>query len=275
MTDERDGAVWIASYPKSGNTWIRCLLEAYRRGGKLDINDMRITSADGGATIVQGVSPIPLGQLGFRGEMMVRPCALLNLFSRLSKPIWCKTHFANIQPDGLPRCIPPDFTERAVYVVRDPRSAFLSFSRFFNFPLDKAVEAMANKDFTIGGTETHARTLISSWSNHVASWTGEKEFPVHVVRYEDLQKDAGKELTDVLEFLGMEVDKKLVKLAVSASEISNLKESEEEDGFRENSKQERGVFFKGDTSYQDELGPKFIRQIEEDHGDVMKLLGYL
>lgn len=254
---------------------MRCLLEAYRRGGQLDINDMRITSADGGATIIQGVSPIPLSQLGFRGEMMVRPCALLNLFARLSKPIWCKTHFANIQPDTLPRCIPPDFTERAVYVVRDPRSAFLSFSKFFNMPLDKTVEAMANKDFTIGGTDTHARTLISSWSNHVASWTGEQEFPVHVVRYEDLEADAGKELTDVLEFLSIEVNVDLVKLAVKASDVGNLKTDEETNGFRENSRSERGSFFNGGRSYNDELGPKYIRRIEEDHGDVMKLLGYL
>ena len=273
--EDRDGAVWIASYPKSGNTWMRCLLEAYRRGGTLDINDMRITSADGGATIVQGVSPIPLGQLGLRGEMLLRPCALLNLFSRLSKPIWVKTHFANIQPDGLPRCIPPDFTERVVYVVRDPRSTLLSFSRFFNFPMDKAVAAMANKDFTIGGTETHALTLISGWSNHVASWTGEKDFPVHVVKYEDLQKNAGKELTEVLEFLGADVDKKTVKLAVSASDITKIQKDEEENGFRENRKSERGTFFNGGRKYKDELGPKYIRRIEEDHGAVMKLLGYL
>ena len=275
MTEDRDGAVWIASYPKSGNTWVRCLLEAYRRGGTLDINDMRITSADGGATIVQGVSPMPLGQLGFRGEMMLRPAAMLNLFARLSKPIWIKSHFANIQPDGLPCCIQPELTERAVYVVRDPRSVLPSFSRFFNHPMDVAVRSMACKDFTIGGTETHAMTLISSWSNHVASWTGEKEFPVHIVKYEDLQKDAGKELTEILTFLGTEVDEDLIKKAVSASDISNLKKDEKENGFRENRKSERGTFFNGNRKYEDELGPKYIRQIEEDHGEVMKLLGYL
>lgn len=275
MEDEREGAVWIASYPKSGNTWMRCLLEAYRRGGTLDINDMRITSADGGATIIQGVSPIPLSQLGLRGELMIRPCALLNLFARLSKPIWVKTHFANIQPDTLPCCIPPDFTEKAVYVVRDPRSVLLSFSRFFNFPLDAAVDAMANKDFTIGGTDTHALTLISGWSNHVSSWIGEKQFPVHVVKYEDMQEDAGKELTEVLEFLESDVDQDLVKKAVSASDVSNLKKDEDENGFRENRRSERGSFFNGDRDYKHELGPKYIQRIEDDHGETMKLLEYL
>ena len=236
---------------------------------------MRITSADGGATIVQGVSPIPLGNLGLRGELMIRPCALLNLFSRLSRPIWVKTHFANIQPDGLPRCIPPDFTERAVYVVRDPRSVLLSFSRFFNHPLDVAVDGMMNKDFTIGGTDIHALTLISSWSNHVSSWMGEKDFPVHVVKYEDMQENAEKELTEVLEFLSIEPDEKLVKKAVKASNVSNLKKDEDDQGFRENRRTERGRFFNGERNYKDELGPKYIQRIEDDHGKVMQLLGYL
>ncbi len=275
MEGEGEGAVWIASYPKSGNTWLRCLLEAYRRNGKLDINDMRITSSDGGATIVQGVSPVPLAGLGFRGDMMLRPAALLNLFARLSAPIWIKTHFANIQPDGLPHCIPPDFTKRAVYIVRDPRAVFLSFSRFFGMSLKASAEAMANDEFRIGGTERHSLQLISSWSNHVASWFGEKAFPKHVVKYEDLLEDAAKELTEVLTFLEEDVDEAVVKRAVTAASISRLKKTEEKDGFHENLIAERGGFFNGDTSWKEELGPKWIARIEEDHGEIMKLLGYL
>lgn len=273
---EREGAVWLASYPKSGNTWLRCLLEAYRRNGVLDINDMRITSSDGGATIVQGVSPLPLSALGFRGEMQIRPAALLNLFARLSKPTWVKTHFANIQPDGLPQCIPHELTERAVYVVRDPRSVVTSFARFYKFPIETACDAMSSKDFTIGGNEAFAKCLLSTWSNHVASWMGEKVFPVHVVKYEDLLDDAGKELTEVLEFLGIEADAATVKKAVNATNISKLQKAEADQGFIENSRKQSGAFFNaGGVRWEDELAPKWIRRIESDHGTVMKQLGYL
>lgn len=275
MEDEREGAVWIASYPKSGNTWLRCLLEAYRRNGTLDINDMRITTSDGGATIIQGVSPIPFDKLGFRGEMLVRPAALLNLFSRLTKPIWVKTHFANIQPDGLPHCIPQDFTERAVYIVRDPRAVFLSFAQFFNFSLKTAAEAMGNKEFAIGGMGLYASTLISDWSNHVASWTSESRYPVHVVKYEDMVENSAKELTEVLEFLGIKVNKTTVGRAVKAADITKLKGREEKEGFRENIAEKHGSFFNGDTSWKEELGPKWIERIEKDHGEIMKLLEYL
>ena len=273
---EREGAVWLASYPKSGNTWLRCLLEAYRRNGVLDINDLRVTSSDGGASIVQGVSPLPLSALGFRGEMQIRPAALLNLLARLNKPTWVKTHFANIQPDGLPQCIPAELTERAVYVVRDPRDVVSSFARFYKFPMETACDALSSKDFTIGGNEVFAKCLLSTWSNHVSSWVGEKVFPVHVVKYEDMMKDAGKELTEVLEFLGIEVDKALVKKAVDATKISKLKKAEEAKGFVENAGKKPATFFnEGGSRWQDELGPKWIRRIEADHGAVMKQLGYL
>jgi len=275
MGSERDGAIWISSYPKSGNTWLRCLLEAYRRNGVLDINDMRITTSDGGLCLLQGVSPTPADKLGFRGEMLIRPAALLGLFSRLPRPILIKTHFANMQPVGLPPCIPEDFTKKAVYVVRDPRSVVLSFSRFFSYSVNLGADAMANTSFTIGGTETFGRQFLSSWSNHVSSWISEKRYPVCVVKYEDLQADPVKGLTGVLEFLDIEVQEPIVKRAVSAAKISKLKKVESEDGFKENSAVGRGAFFNGDTSWQDELGPKWIKRIEKDHGEVMKLLRYL
>ena len=143
-----------------------------------------------------------------------------------------KTHFANIQPDGgLPHNIPKEFTEKAIYIVRDPRSVVLSISRFFQFPIETAVEVMTRKDFTIGDGKEYASCLVSSWTNHVASWVSEKNFPVHIVKYEDMMDDAGKELTEVLQFLEQEVDPELVTVAIKTSEIANLKKEEADNGF--------------------------------------------
>ena len=275
MDNNKNGAVWLASYPKSGNTWLRCLLEAYRRNGQIDLNDMRISHSDGGATLMRGVSPMPLDALGLNGQMLLRPAALLNLFCRLSEPIWVKTHFANIQPDGLPPLIPAEFTKKAVYVVRDPRSVVLSMSRFFQFSIDASVETMRSNDFTIGDGKDFASCLVSSWTNHVAGWTSETRYPVHIVKYEDLMIDAGKELTEVLAFLEQDIDEKIVKKAVKATNMAKLQQKEESGGFRENSGKGGGFFNGGGTRWQDELGPKWIKQIEEDHGTVMRALGYL
>ena len=275
MTSDGSGATWIASYPKSGNTWLRCLLEAYRRNGTLDINDIRITQSDGDAGLIRSVSPVPLTSLNIRGELLLRPAAIINMLARLSCPRLIKTHFANTQLEKLSPCIPAEITEKAVYVVRDPRSVAMSFARFFGLPIDKAIEAMGDKDFAIGGSGDFARIHLSSWSNHAASWASEELFAVHVVKYEDMQQDTEKELTEVLRFLDIDVDDELVKKAVVAADITRLRKSEEVNGFRENSTRDRGQFFgSGGTRWKDELGPKYIAQIEQDHGQVMELLGY-
>jgi hypothetical protein len=227
-------------------------------------------------TIMQGVAPMPLGPLGWKGELLLRPAALLNLLARLRSPIYVKTHWANVTLEHFPACIPEQFTSKAIYMVRDPRSVFLSFSKFYSLSHEQTADAMNNLDFVIGGGEIFSRCLLSSWKNHVASWTGESKFPVHVLKYEDLVEDTEKELREVLEFLDWEIDEDRLKLAVEASSSANLQRKEKEGGFQENVKSvERGSFFNGGGSrWKDELGMKWIRRVEEDHGKIMKLLGY-
>lgn len=275
MAENVGGATFLASYPKSGNTWLRFLLEAYRRGGRLDINDVRICTADSDKKIMQNASALSVDELGFSGQLLCRPAAMLNFIALSASPVFIKTHFANITPDGYGPCIPWQVTRRAVYVVRDPRSVLLSFSPFYGLSLEKAVEAMASKDFGIGDNRIQVNQLLTTWSNHVSSWVGEKRFPVHLVKYEDMVADTAKELTEVLEFLGEEVDADLVNLAVEATKISRLKSLEDEKGFGENLGNEKKFFKAGGTRWEDELGQKWIRRIEEDHGEVMRLLGYM
>lgn len=269
-----EGVTWFASYMKSGNTMLRSLLEAHRRDGVLDINDIRICTNDGGATVLDGVSPISREALGFRGEMLVRPTALIHLFTRQVAPVYVKTHFANFQPTGLPPNIPPELTKRAVYVVRDPRNVFLSFCRFYGFALDKGYEAFTSKEFRIGGNEESCTSFCSSWKNHVNSWVTEDKFPVHIVRYEDMVADPAKELAEVLEFLEVDTTKTAINKAVKACEMSKVKKQEEEKGFKENRNKSRGVFFKGSTDYREELGPRWIERITRDHEDTIKALRY-
>ena len=89
-------------------------------------------------------------------------------------------------------------------------------------------------------------------------------------------EDAGKELSEVLEFLDEGVNAARVKRAVKAADIVTLERKETDKGFRENGSKS-GKFFSngGGVRWKDELGPKWIAQIEEDHGEVMKQLGYL
>lgn len=279
MSEQPEGILWLASYPKSGNTWLRSLLEAYRRNGIVDLNDIQVAMGDMGSSLIAGVSPSSLKQLGQAGEFLLRPCALLNLMARLRAPYYVKTHFANLTLPTLPPFIPPQLTKGAIYIVRDPRSVFLSFQRYFGSTLEKTADAMVSKDFSIGASTTHATQFLSSWSNHVSSWIGEKRFPVHVVKYEDMLEDPAKELREVLEVMEWEIDEDRIQTAVEVCTMEKFQKFEEENQFKENSSTKQGYrerFFNGGGNrWRDELGPKYIKRIEDDHREVMTLLGYL
>jgi hypothetical protein len=279
MSEQPEGILWLASYPKSGNTWLRSLLEAYRRNGVIDLNDIRVASGDMGASLISAVSPSTPKQLGLGGELLLRPCALLNLMARLRAPYYVKTHFANLHLPELPPFIPKQLTKSAIYIVRDPRSVFLSFQRYFGSTLEMTADAMASKEFHIEATNTHASQFISSWSNHVSSWTGEKDFPVHVVKYEDMLDNPDKELREILEVMEWEIDEDRIQKAVEVCTMEKFQKFEADTDFKENSGTKQGYkgrFFNGGGSrWKDELGPRWIKRIEDDHREVMTLLGYL
>jgi hypothetical protein len=280
MPDKPDGlAVWFASYPKSGNTWLRCLLEAYRCNGNLDINDIRISLSDAAPSAMQGVSPMSLSDLNIHAQRLLRPAALMHLFARQRSPFYVKTHWANLTVPSFSSYIPPQLTDRAIYVVRDPRQVAVSLSMWLGKPIDKIVEVMRSDQWILGSAPSHSMSVVSSWSAHAASWCTEEKFPVLVLKYEEMMQDAEAALASCIEFLGWKADKRRITRAVKAAELSNLQKAERKTGFAENASKVKGnqqnFFHAGGTRWQDELGPKWARQIESDHQEVMTQLGYL
>lgn len=279
MSEETGQIIWFASYPKSGNTWLRCLLEAYRCNGNLDINDIRICLSDGGFAPLQTVSPVPI-QDNAVFQRMLRPAALMHLIAYSREPCFVKTHWPNLTAPGMHSYIPPQLTRKAIYVVRDPRQVAVSLSMWIGKPMDKIVSNMNNPNHYIGGKDYgHSLTILSTWSAHAASWCTEDKFPVHVMKYEDMLEDTEKALEECIDFLGWKKDKRRIKRAVKAATMENLQQVEQKEGFAENSSKKRGnqerFFHAGGTRWQDELGPKWIKQIEDDHREVMIQLGYL
>lgn len=272
------GFIWLASYPKSGNTFLRHLIEAYRCNGALDINNVRSSIGDAGAPLVRSVSPLPLSKLGFRGEALLRPAALMNYYARTSEhqPL-TKTHWANLQLPGLPPFIPKEVTAAAIYVVRDPRDVFVSCQNYYQYPPDLTADVLNSKEFIIGGDSdgVYARCMVSSWSRHVASWISEKEFPVHVVSYEEMLANPISTLLDVLAFIGDDkANFDRARKAAEACEISKV-QKQEENGFAEHRGRNATFFGNGGGSrWREEMSPKHIRRVEKDHGKVMKKLNY-
>ncbi len=208
------GITWLASFPKSGNTWVRFLLYAYLFG------DIR-TSGDINRKIPaihRNPKAAPDGD----------------------KTLFVKTHF--VLSDKHPQL---GLTDRAVYILRHPRDILLSGLNYHRmtgaFP-DKATDEHYAKVFISRGSDPlWLGQGFGTWDEHATSWTATERFPVHVTTYEKLKADTGGELTKILSFVGEEPDDERVAAAVSAADFDKLRALE----VREKTKGEKDKLFPG------------------------------
>lgn len=260
---------WVASYPKSGNTWIRLLLASYRSAQLMHYTDTSVY-------MFQCVSPHPLNELDLVQQVQLRNAALLHIavVAPAEVPTVIKTHHANCEVLGIP-LFPEACVRRAIYIMRDPRDVACSFAHHFNISHEKTVEVMGTRT-GIFQPERTMTYIMGSWSEHVISWIDrQSDFPTHITQYEKLHEDALGELRKIVKFLGWKLDEDRLRQAVEENQFKLLQKAEEQDGFSEQASSGKAFFRRGQVgAWKDELDPELARQIERDHGEVMRRMGY-
>lgn len=272
--------VWLASYPKSGNTWVRALLTALlEEEGELDINRLGhgpIASARGQIERYTGLISSDLTEPEIA---TLRPLADRALDEQLKESHYRKIHDALFSDVGGAPIVAPEATLGAVYIVRDPRDVAISFAHHSGRTLEWAVGRLGDDQsvFMKTAKDIHpqVRQHLGTWSNHVRGWTEQALFPVIVVRYEDLHADPARELRRIAQMGQLESTADAVARAVEAATFERLREQERRDGFRERAGVERHFFRRGiPGAWRDELPLELAEKIEHDHSEVMQQLGY-
>lgn len=271
---------WVASYPKSGNTWVRLLLGRYAE--IVEDAGYEVRWGDINQHWLQTVSPTPLRDVPIGQQAQLRGAALYHLAAMLNKPTWVKTHHAAIKVNDLP-LFPAQWTRKAIYVVRDPRDVVASFQAHMGLETrEAAIDRMAHEEMQIKG-EAGPSHYLSSWAVHVRTWTDSPtelhswrpEEPL-VVRYEDLHADTEGELVRMLGHMGVEaIEHEAVEQAVRENRFDKLRERESEQAFPEASDHQDRFFRKGETGgWREELTAAQAQRIEDAFGDVMEQMGY-
>ena len=178
---ERNGIWWLASYPKSGNTWVRMFINSALSGFPPNINAVfQYVTGDHLDTYYQLTSAIKISDMDALELVWYRPAVLLNyLASRYPCDACLKTHHANLGINNIFLC-PAQISKGAVYLIRDPRDIAVSFSKHVGLSIDETIDLMGNEKATIStnkenkdkGSWTH--DYLMSWSTHVKSWTSEE-----------------------------------------------------------------------------------------------------
>ncbi|MEO5374477.1 MAG: sulfotransferase domain-containing protein [Alphaproteobacteria bacterium] len=275
------GPILLASYPKSGNTWLRALLAGLEHG-RVDINDMleQFTIASSRLLFdqVMGVDSSDLTD----AEVHRVRADMLRRVAEFERDRWfLKVHDARLPatPDAED-LFPADVVRAVVHIVRDPRDVAVSWAHHTGRSIDVAIAQLADPGQTLArSTIRMSRQLpqfTSNWSRHVESWLGATDLAVHLVRYEDLLADTTGALTAIAAFLGLEVDEAAIASTVEAASFSALRAQEERNGFRERRHNQDRFFRRGVAGgWRDTLSAAQTARIESDHGPMMLRLGYL
>lgn len=277
MTDYRQ-IVFLASYPKSGNTWLRCFLDAYFLGD-VDINDIVSSAPDDLASRCAVGDGSNAAEFPVDIQMLTRPMAMLRMVreynrSKQNIPLFVKTHNTHVIANGV-EMMPESLTKATVYLVRDPRDVVVSFAKHMGADVETAIGWFLNKYRTLNdanGVKMH--DFISSWPLAVQSFANADTHNVKIWRYEDMKSDPVSAFTSILEHSGVVVDRERVKRAADMVEQSKLQQMEKDKGFRESSKYAQDGFFSGTGGWKGKLTPSQLLRIEKACSSMMKRFNY-
>ena len=275
---------WIASYPKSGNTWLRALLSSY------------FYSKDGifNQGLLKNIGQFPekkhFSEFNYDSKIVtdtskfwIKAQEKINVNNKLN---FFKTHniLGSINNNNFTN---KKNTSGAVYIVRDPRNVLTSLRNHYELTKDEALKFMLNEKKYIH--DYHSKDdfsdfqFISSWEKNYKSWLNQKVFPVKLIRYEDLNSKTLDILKEIIEFIQNVVGEKnefnILKAqnSVKSTNFENMKNLEKNDGFFESilSKNEnkkipffhlgprndyRSIF---DKNYQEKLKSIFENNLNE------------
>lgn len=268
--------VWLASYPKSGNTWLRIFLANYIINPPEPVSINRLSSIALGDALMRFYKRVDpsLDPSDENRALMAREPMLRAMITDPSSVQFLKTHFINHTLNGF-EVIPAALTRQAIYVVRNPLDMAVSYGNHYGLDHSTTARAIGSPHNRVTPGEGTVTQYLGTWSDHVASWTRHAAFPVHVVKYEDMLANPRKTFTQVIRALKMPFDKERLAKAIDFSTFDRLQKQEATEGFIERSeKSER--FFRAGTSgqWQDALDQDVVDQIVADHGRMMRKYGY-
>ena len=278
--------IWLASYPKSGNTWVRSMISAllYSENGKFDFD------------LIKNIRQFPdkpyfenftddFGNFNEIKKYWIRSQELINLDNKIKI---LKTHHLNCKVDNY-NFTNNENTLATIYIVRDPRNLLNSISNHYSKSLEESKKFLTTPKFIAGYKQNgelknnSIKALLGTWGEHYNFWKI-KSNNFLLIKYEDLIKNTEIELNKIINFL-----KKFLNIKTSSEKIKNilettsfnyLKNLENKGRFKENAyetlNKKKDFFHLGPKNDWKTISNKdIIKELENKFHKEMKELGYL
>jgi len=279
-TKPESGLVWLASYPKSGNTWTRALLSnlVTVMAGEteaLDINSINRFSVGENMTSfykdILGYAPGPEHKKEIDETRHQVQAAIADQFEGM---IFVKTHNALVI-DQRHSIINFAVTAGAIYIVRNPLDVAISLSHHMGRTIDEAIDVMATRGMETPINDKRVHEIWGSWSQNVESWTRKPHRAIYIMRYEDMLNDPVGIFGGLARHLLLNPTPAELKLAIERSSFESVQAQEDAEGFKEKPKQAERFFREGRAGqWKNVLSAQQVERIAAAHRAQMERFGY-
>ncbi len=278
--------IWIASYPKSGNTWLRYFLGNYYFNKKDNFEP----------EIIKNIKKFHIDKELIKSNLhnqdfIEYPYSVSKYWIESQKKlkikkgnvVFLKTHNAliNIENNEFTNS---DLTLAIIYIIRDPRDVVVSYSKYRHLDYDKTIDYMigskVNVPFVRDVKDSANIEITGSWAFHYNSWKdGISLIPRIIIKYEDLLNNSLENFTNLIKFLSnvmkLEVNYEKIITSNNLSKFKTLKNFETKNKFFENNSKEDFFRIGKSGNWKNELNKYQIKKIEDSFQTEMKYLGYL
>jgi len=274
--------VFVASYMKSGNTWMRSIICSLLNNGNFNLKDLKkikLFSQEAYFNKLNGITYQENGNFDFNfiSNNWIKAQKLINNSTKEEVKFFKTHNVRGIINNNY-------FTDKSVckgfiYLIRDPRDISISLAKHMNISIDKAIEIMLfEKNFVTNFLKVNE--AVCTWKQHIESWIGFNNVPRLIIKYEDMLDDIVKTMGEIIEYLGIvynykkNFDENIIEKTINNTEFKNLQKLEKVGGFSEATY--NNFFRKGKYGqWKKILSKEQISLIENKLGPTMKKLGYL
>ena len=278
--------IWVASYPKSGNTWVRSIISSlvYTKDGIFDFPSIKKIDQYPQRRFFEYFTQ-DYNNIQVIKKHWITSQERINLDTKIK---FFKTHHLNCKIDNYP-FTNKECTRATIYIVRDPRNLIDSISNHFSKSIEESKKFLLTSKILSPGKEIELRggnviTYLGSWKEHYKFWTNDNE-NLLIIKYEDLVKNINQEIDKIIAFLknyiDLEVSDTKKENIIKSTSFEALKKIEDNGDFTENvfvkGRSEKVRFFnKGpNNNWQKTLPTKIQKDLETELNNELKELGYL
>lgn len=271
---------WLASYPRSGNTYLRALLANYihAQDRPVSLNDLpKISVGEHIEEIWAELTGKPLAERTLEDEWAGRAAYAEQLRNAASEgTLLVKTHTINASHKSIPAF---EFKpgDRVIHLVRHPADVAISCADFYGIDVNRQIERMLKEGLINDSRPRQGFEVLGSWSQHVHGWLNETRIPVLTIRYADLVQAPEAVMATLAPYIGMTPEPARIAKAVEFTRFERLRKQEAEAGFIEASPNSlSGQFFRRGRpgQWRETLTPEQAERLLAPNRDLLEKLGF-